>query len=217
MDKREVAFVCAPHFKLLAESPVRGVVLCTHDRARGELVESMDNAWSRKLFADLRQLASRNVFEPPRKRIHKRARFVASCRMNNESRGLVDNDDGVVFVNHIERNVFRRNRSRRRRRKRRDDAVPFAKFGRTLGHAPVHRDGLFIDQPLDLRAREERHPVDHVAVEALLKILEQLKLHRDRRLIVLGRVFLVDRKQCIAVYSATRAEECGGAFDAFVG
>ena len=170
---------------------MRGVVCGAHDGARGVLVEAMHNARSRILLAKLRQFTAGDVLEAPGERVDQRARLVAARGMHDQARGLVDDDDRVVFVDHIEWDVLGLDRARWRRRKVGDNAVAFAELGRALGHAAVDGDRLFVDEPLNLRAREERHAVDEISIESLLEILQQFELDGDGRLVVFPRVFLV--------------------------
>ena len=88
-------------------------------------------------------------------RVDQRSRPVSGGRMHDQSLGLVDDDDVVVLVDHVERNGFGRRLRRRGRRHVDDDrGAGIDAMARITDRAPVDRDRTGLDQRLEPRARQ---------------------------------------------------------------
>jgi len=119
--------------KLGGEGQVGGIVL-RHDQASARfLVEPMHN--SRPGNTANSAEASLTVMEQA---IHEGIIIVARCRMNHQSWGLVDDEEGFVFVQNIHRHLLRL-RSRRPGFRPEDlNAFAGARDMSRLDGAPIH-------------------------------------------------------------------------------
>ena len=77
-----------------------GIVLRDHHHAAGVLIETMHDPRT-ELASD-----SAQIFHVKEKRIDQRPIRVAGCRMNNESRRLVDDHQIVILKKNCERQVL---------------------------------------------------------------------------------------------------------------
>ena len=187
-DDREVAAADRPLHELPRERRVRRVVLRHDEQAGGVLVEAVDDAGAHGDVAGVGRGRRRRreadvlvvgllVFilerdglaaDVVQERVDERAGAVAVGRVDDHPGGLVDDQEVVVFVDHIERDRLGAGFDRRRSAEAALDPVAGGDGRRDLrldgavdGHAAV------LDPALDLRARRVREFFCEVHVEPL--------------------------------------------------
>src|ERR1051325_840638 len=84
--------------------------------------------------------------------VGKRAGKRAGRRMDHEPSGFIYDHQRLVFINDLERNIFRREEVRRRRDQLNFNLVMLAKFVGWLRDFPVYEYIFILDQPLQARA-----------------------------------------------------------------
>ena len=111
MDQGNVSLLRLTARKLLRQLAVRFISLGDDQKPAGPFVQAMDNA---------RPQFSANLGKPVeamKKRVDERSSassfvFAGTCMDGHPGR-FVYNDDAVIFVDHIERNIFRKGFERR--------------------------------------------------------------------------------------------------------
>ena len=88
----------------------------------------------------------------PDERVHQRARPVAWRRMHDHARGLVDDDDVVVFEHNVERDLLPDDLARWRRRNLDSDAIAGVRAVARAFTAVVDRHVAVRDQRRRLRS-----------------------------------------------------------------
>ena len=107
----------------------------------------------------------------PEKPVHEGAVWVACARMNHKARGLVDDDDGVVLVDHFKFDVLLGLERKGLFHAGRFEKLDFVALGRLradLVHdSAVHLDGARFDHLLQTRAGNVGHEGGEHFVQAL--------------------------------------------------
>ena len=125
--------------------------------------------------------------------------------MHDDVRLLVEDDQVVVFVEDLERNVLRRDLVRRRGWENHLDPVSQAESGARLGRTAVDPDGVLVDEPLQRGPAHEGNAIDEIAIQSLLEITGQFEVDRHRRVVVLTR--LVQPVERLAIDLSTGIEQ----------
>ena len=99
-DQRAILFGDFAFFKLAAESTVNLIVFRDDDDARRVAVQSVDDARP-ELSGHVAELVKVKL-----QRAGHRSVIVASPRMHDHVGRFVENDQAVVFVKNLKRNVF---------------------------------------------------------------------------------------------------------------
>jgi hypothetical protein len=149
-----------PAGELLLQRAVGDLRPRDHEQPRGVTVQPVHDPRPAGVLAAGR---------PPGERLGQRARPVAARRVHHDPRGLVDDDQVRVLVQHRERRRVGLGRREDRRRRRHDHRLA-GRHGVTLAHPAAidgHRSGL--DQRHRLRAGADRRS-DHL-IQALPGLL----------------------------------------------
>lgn len=107
LDQRQVNFFDFAGGELRGEIPVRGVVLGDQEDAAGEAVEAVDNAGA-QIAAELGE-----GVEAMEEGVDERAGVNASSGVDDHAGGFIDGDDGGIFVEDMQGNIFGRGFERR--------------------------------------------------------------------------------------------------------
>ena len=134
VDQRDVRLLDASLLELGRETAVRGVGIGHDHQARGVLVQPVHDAGAQGA-ADARQVRHHR-----QQGVDQRAVRVAGTRMHRQARGLVDHQELRVLVDDRDGNVLRNHIQRDRRRHGHDHIVAGAHGGRWLGDRAVQRD-----------------------------------------------------------------------------
>src|SRR5262245_61491838 len=124
------------------------------------LVETMHDAWARHAAdARARHAADAREARPAMgdERIDQSAVDIAGTRMHDEAGRFVDYDDGIVLVDHIERNFLSLRMGAHRRRNPDLEAIPrFDRVFHVLYGRAAGRHVTLPDQSLEARAAQLR-------------------------------------------------------------
>src|SRR5690606_33014604 len=166
MDQGDVALDDIALLPLLDQITSRLLVLRDDDQARGVLVQAV---------YDPGPLPTHQERDVRAQRLHdvdERAVLVPRCRVGHQARGLVEDDDVVVLVDHRNRDVLGGQIVRLGdRREENLDGVALVDAARRSGRlsVDVHIPGL--DERLRVATADLRHPGGNQAVESLSVLL----------------------------------------------
>ncbi len=159
LHQRDVRFFDGPLAKSFAESGVCRIIFRHQDHTGSFLVQAVHDSRPQRIPALRKRLPA------PQKRVDQRAGNISGACVNGHPRGLVDGDDVVVFVKHIERNRLRFGAGRWPRMGPHGDEFPAAQFLRRFRRFTIDEDQPAVDQFLHARARELRAMGGHKPVQ----------------------------------------------------
>lgn len=149
-DKGPVDFFNGPAGELGGESAVGGVVAGDEEDAAGAGVEAVDNP-----RAQIAPNAGKGS-EMVQQGVDKRAGFAAGARVNDETGGLVDGDQVVIFEEDIEGDLFGFGAQRAERSGFDVDPLAAPELVGGFAGAPVHEHAAGVDPLLKPGAAEFR-------------------------------------------------------------
>lgn len=143
-DNCLISFVHASTCKLRRKREVSIVVLRDDEAAAGIFVETVNDAGARNA-ANTAQLSAAMM----KQRIDQRMFLVPSCRMDDQSDRLVQDQQRLVFMKNIQGHVFRLRFSRASLRPMNFNLFACAGSMSRLDGFAIDPDVAFFDQPLD--------------------------------------------------------------------
>ena len=101
LHQRQISFFYGALLERFSKLGLRGIVLSHQNHSGSFLIEAMHDSRAKRITTS-------GKFEPtPQKRVHQGARHVSRTGMHGHSRGFIDGNDVLVFVEHFERDGFR--------------------------------------------------------------------------------------------------------------
>src|SRR6266566_4902637 len=137
--------------KSFGETGVCGIILGNEDGARGFFVQAMDDSRAKGIAGARERLTAAE------KRIDECAASMACAGVDRHARGLVDDENVVVFVEHVQRDGLRFSAELRARLRVHCNALAGTETMRALCGLAVDADEATFNELLDAGAAELGH------------------------------------------------------------